>query len=543
MLPHALLRNDSLLGDFTRGSEGDSMPEAIEAKDALEDLILQETQACDQLTEYMEYWQAQLQRRSFLVRLEFTTPWNPAGITTTQIKTNHRKVADMLTERLRRLGGELHQHNIQASKLKDDTAYIWTSKAWNLIHQTIGGFDERKERKRSARAKAKKRSNGDHNENPLMLEGKRRKLPLEDTLYYLPGFRTLIPPSTPKARIHARKLSLEMRAELGDAAPPVWWSWRTRKFLLLPYNLVCVPALLAAGYFALTRRKRVLGLTLTSLKSIGQFMYTHIYEPTKAIIDEIFFRHNVPHIDREALEMSRESLRKMLKSYFDEKFPNLPEQQRTEMANKMDMKAVSEEYSDLVNYAVTNTLRGDIPRLALIRMQFVEKEMLSMMDAVEMLLDKNEVNMQFTATVPALVLLYFSYYLLKLLIRRLTGRSSRTALSAKMRKEILRLDRLLNLKDYDDVKIQPHVRLGRLLSEEKLASKELNPVDMGRAVVIVHRLRKHLKERAGEVEPDEYEAISTDLKEILGELGPVTVRQQLAIIRRMRLSYGLFSYK
>mmetsp|Transcript_30393 Transcript_30393/g.73981 ORF Transcript_30393/g.73981 Transcript_30393/m.73981 type:complete len:411 (-) Transcript_30393:385-1617(-) len=317
---------------------------------------------------------------------------------------------------------------------------------------------------------------------------------------------------------HFSRRTEEMHKEIGKAVPPFWWKWQLRKWMLFPYNTVSFPLIFITGTYVTLHYTELANTCLTSIQSVGTFLFTHIYEPIKAIIGEIFFRHAETNMDREALKMSRESLQRMLKSYFDEKFPELPEATRATMAKDMDMKAVSEEYSTLVNYALSNTLRGDIPRLALIRMQFVEKEMLGLMDSVDFLLDKNEVNMQFTATVPAVVILYFAYRVLVLLWNRLMGHKSLSILSLNMRKEMLRLDRLLNLKD-------------------RTVTNNLSPIDMGKAMVIIHRLREQLRILESQLDPHEVEAMRTDLKELLGAFGPVTVRQQLAIIRRMRLSY------
>jgi len=108
--------------------------EAENAKKTLDELIDQEIRICDQLTSYLEFWQTQMRRKHWLTRLEFMTPWSPEGINPQQLRSNAQRCAKSLLKRLKRLGGELHEHNIEAGRIDEKVAPRWSSRTWNLIN-------------------------------------------------------------------------------------------------------------------------------------------------------------------------------------------------------------------------------------------------------------------------------------------------------------------------------------------------------------------------------------------------------------------------
>eukprot|EP00466_Bigelowiella_natans_P000764 jgi/Bigna1/74449/fgenesh1_pg.29_\ len=140
-----ITRRDSLLGDLSAGhtgyeylSEERSIPkEAEDAKKILQDLILQEIKICNRLTEYLEFWQTQMRRSPWLVRLEFMSPWNPDGVEPEELKQNARTCATSLMSRLTRLGGDLHEHNLMAGRIDSKAAGVWSRRAWTLIHRKL----------------------------------------------------------------------------------------------------------------------------------------------------------------------------------------------------------------------------------------------------------------------------------------------------------------------------------------------------------------------------------------------------------------------
>eukprot|EP00617_Octactis_speculum_P005864 CAMPEP_0185790026 /NCGR_PEP_ID=MMETSP1174-20130828/154169_1 /TAXON_ID=35687 /ORGANISM="Dictyocha speculum, Strain CCMP1381" /LENGTH=91 /DNA_ID=CAMNT_0028484479 /DNA_START=30 /DNA_END=302 /DNA_ORIENTATION=+ len=77
-----------------------------------------------------------------------------------------------------------------------------------------------------------------------------------------------------------------------------------------------------------------------------------------------------------------------------------------EMASKQDMSLVSKHYELKVPDATWNLVNGQIARILLIQMQFLKKELLVAMSAIEDLMDSNNFNFRLMATVPALLVTF-----------------------------------------------------------------------------------------------------------------------------------------
>ncbi len=463
--------------------------EARNARAALNVVIQQESEACDLMMRYVQFWKRQLRRRDFwLVKLEHTDPvksTDPKISDKSDIKDNIKKIEAILLKRLVRLGGVLHQQRLTSRLLLDSkSSRVWSRNTWSKLGRVLG---------ESNAAKIFCRYGDDEN-TPVSEEdiGQLRDARMQD-----------------------------LSTELGPAAAPFWWNWYYRKAFVFPYNIVAIPLFATALLVMLAKRKLVVRAASTAWSSLSDFFYSHIFEPCRAILGEVLFRRQVDRVDKAALAQSRDSLKKMLKSYYDETLPNLSAKKRSELASNMDMGPVSEQFSECANYAITNTIKGELPRLALIRMQFVEKEMLGLMDSVETLLDKNEINMQLSATMPAILVAYGAYQGATSLIYKIMGRKSDNKVTLNMRKEMLRLERLLTLKDFRGA-----------------VDSKLPDVDMGKTIVVIYRLRQQLESTRWRFDPFEVAAMATDLSELEGEYGPLTVRQQLMVVRRMRVSYS-----
>ena len=119
-------------------------------------------------------------------------------------------------------------------------------------------------------------------------------------------------------------------------------------------------------------------------------------------------------------------LQKMIKSWLDEVFPDMPESVRAEKALKMDMSLIESQKE----YSIKNILEiNNIYRLSLIEMQFIKKEMMNALVAIDELMGSNEINMQLAAMTPA--------FLLASSIRHLFGKLYYAFLKLGQRKKLM----------------------------------------------------------------------------------------------------------
>jgi hypothetical protein len=252
--------------------------------------------------------------------------------------------------------------------------------------------------------------------------------------------------------------------------------------------------------------------------------------------------------DHKAREDVISILQKMIKSWLDEVFPDMPESERIEKATKMDMSLIESQKE----YSIKNILEiSNIYRLSLIEMQFIKKEMMNALVAIDELMGSNEINMQLAAMTPAFLLassirhtfgkLYYAF--LKL------GKSKEETY-ASFRHIILDIERLLVMRDNPPPSIPPlSTGVNGLRSSEidlsgsdehaiSQSAEVLSSDDLGMLMLLVHDCRVILWQNRKRFSRSELRNVSEDLAELAGERGAVSIRQQLRIISRMCRTYS-----
>jgi hypothetical protein len=141
---------------------------------------------------------------------------------------------------------------------------------------------------------------------------------------------------------------------------------------------------------------------------------------------------------------------------------------------------------------VQSIVSGKIARLVLIQLQFVKKELLVAMQAIDDLFNANQVNLQLLAITPAVLSVLALNVLTKTLWAavRATSRGktveSSAAISRELRNALRAVERVLLLA----VSNNTSTAAGSVTrSDTEASGKELSPEDMGRILSGVHRMQ------------------------------------------------------
>jgi len=251
--------------------------------------------------------------------------------------------------------------------------------------------------------------------------------------------------------------------------------------------------------------------------------------------------------DRKARADAISMLQKMIKSWLEEVFPDMPEAEQIAKATAMDMSLID----TAKEYSVKNILEiNNIYRLSLIEMQFIKKEMMNALFAMDELMGSNEINIKLAAMTPAFLLASsIRFVFRKLYYALLKIGKSKEAVYATFRHIILDVERLLVMRDNPPPSPPPlatGVNNLRLEADNSSTSNEqharannvLSSDDLGMLMLLVHECRVILWQDRKRFSRSELRNVSEDLAELAGERGAVSVQQQLRIIARMCRTYS-----
>jgi hypothetical protein len=307
-----------------------------------------------------------------------------------------------------------------------------------------------------------------------------------------------------------------------------------------------IPAL-AYIAFNLARGNKGTRLAREAYLKILSFCSEHISEPLKSIFRELFTRKGRNDVtDRKARDEVISVLRKMIKSWLDEVHPDMPESERIDKALNMDMSLIENTKEE----SVKNVFEiHNIYRLSLIEMQFIKKEMMNALFAMDELMGSNEINIKLAAMTPAFLLASFIRYLFrKLFYALLKIGKSKEETYTQFRHIMLDIERLLVMRDNPPSSPPPlpngvkHLCSNNkdISCDEEILPKAsaLNPDDLGMLMLLVHECRVILWQDRRRFSRSELRNVSEDLAELAGERGAVSVQQQLRIIARMFRTYS-----
>jgi hypothetical protein len=190
---------------------------------------------------------------------------------------------------------------------------------------------------------------------------------------------------------------------------------------------------------------------------------------------------------------------------------------------------------------------NNVIRMSFIEMQYMKKELLNALSAIDEMMAANDINMNMAAITPVAIFSYlatrlfrFCYYaLLKL-------GTSKEETYGSFRHVLTDIERLLVMRDNPP---SPHSSGYRSRRSDdgdfyqRGDSQELRADDLGMIMLLIHECRSILWRSRRRFSTDTVRSVYEDLSELAGERGAVSVRQQLQILDRMSRTYGFLQFR
>lgn len=217
---------------------------------------------------------------------------------------------------------------------------------------------------------------------------------------------------------------------------------------------VCLWSALWVGASLVDRRWDDVEATMAMVKlNLWDFADRRLVTPLRSITSDLIFNKRTAVSDRAALRDSQESLRNMLRDFLRQSKarPRLSPEEQSRVIQSLNMTPVSLQLEQEMRQPVPSILSGSMLKLVLLQLQFVKKEMLVAMGALDELFNANQVNMQLMAIIPAVLSLRTAWNVLQLLIsglkspRRLRLRSSRVSVLSAVKAGIRGVARQVQL--------------------------------------------------------------------------------------------------
>ena len=231
----------------------------------------------------------------------------------------------------------------------------------------------------------------------------------------------------------------------------------------------------------------------------------------------------------------------MIASWLEEYHPQMPEVERQAMAKATDVSLIekTKEESMKTFYEINNVIR-----MSFIEMQYMKREMMNALGAMDEMMSANDINMNLAAITPVFLVTWVSSRLFRFLYYVfLKLGKSREEVYASFRDVLTDIDRLLVMRDNPPVvarnKNEDSAGTGEKTPKTLNSSCVLDRDDLGMLMLLIHECRTIMWNSGSRRFPSHVIAsVSEDLAELAGERGPVSVRQQLQIVERMHRTYS-----
>lgn len=247
----------------------------------------------------------------------------------------------------------------------------------------------------------------------------------------------------------------------------------------------------------------------------------------RAIVGEVILNQKPEIQDPGALLDTKLSLQRMLSDFVKDTNPSVTPEELQRVMNDMDMSVVSLQYEKQISSALRNLMSGDIVRMLLIQVQFIKKELMVAMGAIDELMHANQLNLQLMATVPTFIVLGGLYTLARNLFSYIYTRTSErlfydpSEIAGFLRNNLRDIERLLNKQN-----------TGSQISGDAVV---LGVRDLGFLILLLHQLRDIFDNYKTFFQEEDQERFEEDLNDLIEE--GLLVSQQLAVIQRMYHSH------
>ncbi|KAJ8524007.1 hypothetical protein ON010_g17112 [Phytophthora cinnamomi] len=289
--------------------------------------------------------------------------------------------------------------------------------------------------------------------------------------------------------------------------------------------------LTAGGFWVVNNQDEFRAGIAAMRAALQDFLNEHMVEPLQAIFGEVVLNQKPEIQDAMALLDTKQSLRRMLSDFVKDTNPNVSPAEMNRIMDEMDMSVVSLQYEKQLASAVRNLMTGDIVRMLLIQVQFIKKELMVAMGAIDELMHANQLNLQILATIPTFLVFGGLYKLVTsafhMIYKRMSDRLyyDSSEIAGFLRNNLRDIERLLNKQN-------------RGVNDEAV----LGVRDLGFLILLLHQLRDLFEAYRALFQEEEQERFEEDLDDLIGE--GLLVSQQLAVIQRMYHSHPfLYSTK
>ena len=231
------------------------------------------------------------------------------------------------------------------------------------------------------------------------------------------------------------------------------------------YTLISMGAIY--GIYYLNKNHTTMKETLlTSLQSMKEFYMDHIGTPISQMVGEIFGGRRTHIADNNGLELAKKELEKSIldfnMNFFDTNtgknintlFPTLTIEEAKALAQKLDMRTITESYASTINRPFTGLASGELLRIMFIQVSYIKKELLSALSAIDNLLMDNQFNLAIVATIPGILLISGSMNFIQNMYNLATAPLDTSDIRLKLRLLMRDLYRLLTIIKIDQGKEQ-----------------------------------------------------------------------------------------
>lgn len=224
----------------------------------------------------------------------------------------------------------------------------------------------------------------------------------------------------------------------------------------------------------------------------------------------------------------------MLKDFIEDTYPRMSKQDKARILRDLDMSVISGQYGQEIRSAVRNIVSGKIVRMLLIQVQFIKKELLVAMEAIDDLFNANKVNLQFFAVIPALISIYVVYRAVLYSIGVVGSRRlySTAGVHITLRKIVRDMERLLIMAPRGMPYYHAEGPGGGLRMDK---SDVLDVRGLGTMVYLIMDFKQVIRGNAARLEVGVRKAMDEDLKDLL--TGNQTVEQLMQTLVRIQRSY------
>lgn len=326
-------------------------------------------------------------------------------------------------------------------------------------------------------------------------------------------------------------IDVQRGRRLDKLKPPSWY----RQYWFV--SALVAPSVVYVVYKLAIKRDGWNLLKYASQKILN-FFDEHVVRPCFAIYHELT-KGTESISDRAARDTAIITLKQMILSWLDENYPEMSESQKWDVADKMDISLIEamKERNMKTIYELNSVIR-----MSFIEAQFIKKEMMNALVALDDMQASTNFNMNLAAITPFVLLMWtakrvFSY----VVYTTFKWGKSREETYASIFRCVTEMERLLIMRNNPP---SPPVRHhgDSLLDTSSCGTAPagdsvLDSDDLGMLMLHIHEIRTILWDERRRFSNNVLRSVSEDLAELSGERGALSVRQQLLIVERMNRSY------